>query len=99
MGSLVAVIVGVLVLVGLVILEGRRQARLYGRPSGRPNLLGVGLLELQRQLQPDRQVELLLEQAKGEAMVACEDESGEKAAGVDAQAEGGTSREAGASRE
>lgn len=54
------------ILVLAVVLEGRRQARRYGRPSGRPNLAGVGMLELQRQLQPDRAVEVLSAQQKKE---------------------------------
>lgn len=38
----------------LAILEGKRQERKYGKASGRPNLAGVGMLELQKILQPDR---------------------------------------------
>lgn len=78
---------GLAVVVAAILLEGRRQARVYGRPSGRPNLLGVGLLEVQRMLQPDRHVEVLLEQAKGEeavpdAAVAGEGEDPEGGAGA-----------------
>ena len=72
-----ALLVGVPLLVLLVVLEGRRQARRYGRPSARPNLAGVGMLELQRHLQADRRVETLVEQAKGEAGETREDGSGE----------------------
>ena len=39
-----ALVVGVPLLVLLVVLEGRRQARIYGPPSARPNLAGAGLL-------------------------------------------------------
>jgi len=74
---LVATALLIAIVVGLVVLEGRRQARRYGPPSGRPNLLGVGLLELQRHLQPDRRVEVLVEQQKGETAAVCEDEHGE----------------------
>lgn len=42
------------IVVALVYFEARRQQRKYGKPSGRPNLVGVGLLELQKHLQPDR---------------------------------------------
>jgi hypothetical protein len=47
-------------LVLLVVLEGKRQERKYGR-SGRAGLMRTGLLELQRHLEPERKVEILLE--------------------------------------
>ena len=56
------------VVVVLVLLEAKRQERKYGKPSGRPNLLGVGTLELQKILQPDR------ETAKLEALQKEEEE-------------------------
>jgi hypothetical protein len=60
------VLVGGALLVIGVFLEGRRQARLYGRPSGRP--------------QGDRHVETLVRQAKGDEVVDAEqDESGDGA--------------------
>ena len=41
--------------------------RLGQKPSQRPtSALGVGVLELQRNLQPDRKVETLAEEMKGE---------------------------------
>jgi hypothetical protein len=55
---------GVATLVILVFAEGRRQARRYGPPSARPNLLGVGMLEVQHLLQADRHVEVLQKQNK-----------------------------------
>jgi hypothetical protein len=67
----------VLAFVALIILEGRRQARRYGEPSGRPNLAGVGLLELQRHLQADRKVEVIVEQVKKESGQVEEDASGD----------------------
>ncbi len=73
-----ALVVGAAVIVLVVLLEGRRQARIYGRPSARPNLAGVGLLELQKHLQADRRVEALVEQAKGEAGETRADGSGEE---------------------
>jgi hypothetical protein len=57
---------GVVLLVILVFAEGRRQARRYGPPSAHPNLLGVGMLEVQRHLQADRHVEVLQRQNKSD---------------------------------
>lgn len=73
----IALVVGVPLLVLLIVLEGKRQERIYGRPSARPNLAGAGLLELQKHLQADRRVETLVEQVKDEAGETREDESGE----------------------
>lgn len=73
----VALLVGIPVLVLFVVLEGKRQARIYGRPSARPNLAGAGLLELQKHLQADRRVETLVEQVRDEAGETREDGSGE----------------------
>jgi hypothetical protein len=53
-------LIGILLLVGAILLEGRRQRRVHGKPSGKA-LIGTGLLELQRHLEPDRHVEILLE--------------------------------------
>jgi hypothetical protein len=57
---------GAAALVIFVFAEGRRQARRYGPPSARPNLLGVGMLEVQRHLQADRHVEVLQKLNKAE---------------------------------
>ena len=59
-------ILGAATLIILVFLEGRRQARRYGPPSARPNLLGAGILEVQRHLQADRHVEVLQKRQKAE---------------------------------
>ena len=72
-----ALLVGVPLLVLLVVLEGKRQARTYGKPSGSPNLAGVGMPELQKHLQADRRVETLVEQVRDEAGETREDGSGE----------------------
>ena len=72
-----ALVAGAALLVLLVVLEGKRQARIYGKASARPNLAGAGLLELQRHLQADRRVETLVEQVKDEAGETREDGSGE----------------------
>ena len=61
----------------LVVLDGKRQQRIYGEPSARPNFAGAGLLELQKHLQADRRVEALVEQVKDEAGETREDGSGE----------------------
>jgi hypothetical protein len=54
------IFLGILVLVVLILLEGKRQERKYGR-SGRGSLVGTGLLELQRHLEPEKKVEIVLE--------------------------------------
>mgnify|MGYP001036821572 FL=1 len=73
-----ALVVGVPLLVLLVVLEGKRQGRIYGKPSARPNLAGAGLLELQKHLQADRRVDTLVEQVRDEAGETREDGSGER---------------------
>ena len=70
-------VVGVPLLVLLVFLEGKRQARIYGPPSARPNLAGAGLLELQKHLQADRRVDTLVEQVRDEAAETEQDAGGE----------------------
>lgn len=62
-------LLGCLVLIVLVILEGKRQERIYGR-SGRSGLAHAGLLELQRHLEPEKKVEIVLE--KRERTIAAE---------------------------
>jgi len=61
-------IVGLVVFVAAILLESWRQRRKLKRRgtkrSGRPNLLGTGILELQGHLQPDRKVEFLQQEAK-----------------------------------
>lgn len=59
-----------------VLLEGWRQRRVYGRPSGRPNLAGAGMLELQKHLQADRRVEKLVEMKRDESAETERDEAG-----------------------
>lgn len=54
---------GAVLLVLLIILEGKRQERRYGRGSGRGgSLMRAGMLDIQRHLQPDRKVEILLQE-------------------------------------
>jgi hypothetical protein len=62
------------VVVSLVLGEAWRQRRKYGPPSGRPNLAGAGFLELQGHLQPDRKVEMMQAQAKGQNVADSEQE-------------------------
>ncbi len=72
------VLLGVAAAVVLVVLlEGWRQRRVYGKPSGRPNLAGVGMLELQKHLQADRRVDALVELRKDESAETERDEEGE----------------------
>lgn len=52
---------GVVVLVLWVLLEGKRQERKVGK-SQRRGLMRTGLLELQRQLEPERKIEILLDE-------------------------------------
>ena len=54
------IVLGVVILVAFVILEGKRQERIYGRP-GRGSLVRTGLLELQGHLEPEKKVEIVLE--------------------------------------
>lgn len=54
-------VVGIVVLVVLVLLEGKRQERIHGK-SQRRGLMRTGLLELQRQLEPERKIEILLDE-------------------------------------
>jgi hypothetical protein len=70
-------LLGFAVLVVLVVLlEARRQARIYGKPSGRPNLAGAGMLELQKHLQADRRVDTLVELQRDESAQTEQDEAG-----------------------
>ena len=73
-GVLLLAVAGVVVL--LVLLEGWRQRRIYGKPSGRPNLAGAGMLELQKHLQADRRVEKLVEVQRNESAETERDEAG-----------------------
>ena len=68
------VVIAVVVLV--VIAESIRQTKKYGRASGRPNLAGVGMLELQRHLQPDRRVEVMETQLKNQDVSDSEQDPG-----------------------
>ncbi len=52
---------GLAVVVLLVILEGKRQERIHGK-SRRRGLMRTGLLELQKQLEPERKIEILLDE-------------------------------------
>lgn len=52
---------GVIVFVVVIFLEGRRQERIYGK-SQRRGLMRTGLLELQKQLEPERKIERLLDE-------------------------------------
>jgi hypothetical protein len=60
MSSQAWLLVGLALVVALVLLEGKRQERIYGK-SRRRGLMRTGLLELQKQLEPERKVEILVE--------------------------------------
>jgi hypothetical protein len=70
------VVIPLVVLV--VILEGRRQARKYGKGRGTGvNLARTGLMELQSLLEPDRKVEVLREmERKEDLLVEVDDQAG-----------------------
>jgi hypothetical protein len=54
---------GITILLAAIILEGwRQERRLRARgesPGTRPSLIGTGMLELQRHLEPERRVEVV----------------------------------------
>ena len=52
---------GIVLFVLLVFFEGKRQERIYGK-SRRRGLMRTGLLELQKQLEPERKIEILLDE-------------------------------------
>lgn len=59
MGAIV--VGGFVLLILLVILEGKRQERRYGRGSGKgASLLRSGMLDVQRHLEPERKAEILM---------------------------------------
>lgn len=61
MRAQVWLLLGIVVFVVLVFLEGKRQERIYGK-SQRRGLMRTGLLELQKQLEPERKIEILLDE-------------------------------------
>lgn len=52
------------VLIAFVILEGKRQEQKYGPCDGKGDLMRTGLLELQRHLQAERKMEILMKEEK-----------------------------------
>jgi hypothetical protein len=52
-------------LVVWIVLEGKRQERVHGK-SQRRGLMRTGLLELQKQLEPERKIEILLDERDDE---------------------------------
>ena len=62
----------------VVMLEGRRQERKYGKGKGTgANLSRAGLMELQNLLEPERKVEIVRElERKEDLMVTVNDEAG-----------------------
>jgi hypothetical protein len=70
--TLLWVLLAGIALVALIIAEGKRQERKYGKPEGR-SLIGTGMLEIQRHLEPQRKVEMLIEKRESTA----QDDSGD----------------------
>jgi hypothetical protein len=60
-------------LVVWIVLEGKRQERVHGK-SRRRGLMRTGLLELQKQLEPERKIEILLDERDDEER----DEAGDR---------------------
>lgn len=65
----------------LIVLEGKRQERKYGKGSGTgANLSRAGLMELQNLLEPEKKVEILREmERKEDLLVEVDDKAGPKA--------------------
>ena len=61
MGAQAWLLAGLVLIVAFVVLEGKRQERIYGK-SQRRGLMRAGLLELQKQLEPERKIEILLDE-------------------------------------
>ena len=69
------VFLGILLLLVLIVLEGKRQERKYGKSGGRGgSLMRTGMLDLQRHLEPERKVEILLERRERTMEVESGDE-------------------------
>ena len=54
-------LLAIVALVVWIVLEGKRQERVHGK-SQRRGLARTGLLELQKQLEPERKIEILLDE-------------------------------------
>lgn len=78
-------LLGLLILVTVILLEAWRQWRKLERSGARPeeraSLIGAGVLELQRLLQPDRKVEQMLAETKDRDRVNPEHRREDAAAG------------------
>jgi steroid delta-isomerase-like uncharacterized protein len=68
-------LVGSVLLVLFVILEGKRQERKYGRSGGKGgSRMRTGLLEFQRHLEPEKKVEIFVDKRKPRFTVESGDE-------------------------
>jgi hypothetical protein len=54
-------LIAVVALVVWIVLEGKRQEKIHGK-SQRRGLMRTGLIELQRQLEPEKKMEILLDE-------------------------------------
>ena len=64
-------VIGIPVLIGLLILEGRRQEKRHGRSAGTgARLMRAGMLEMQTFLEPEKKVEILMEKEERQPDVA-----------------------------
>ena len=61
MNARVFLLLAIVALVVWIVLEGKRQERIHGK-SRRRGLARTGLLELQKQLEPERKIEMLVEE-------------------------------------
>ena len=66
------------IVIVLIVLEGKRQQRKYGKGSGTgANLSRAGLMELQSLLEPEKKVEILREmERKDDLLVQVDDTAG-----------------------
>lgn len=55
-------VIGIPILVGLIMLEGRRQERRHGKAGTGARLMRSGMLEMQSLLEPEKKVEMLLQE-------------------------------------
>jgi hypothetical protein len=65
-------VLAIVALVFWIVLEGKRQERVHGK-SRRRGLVRTGILELQKQLEPERKIEILLDEREDDERPASGD--------------------------